>query len=323
MPIPNYVPQEFAKNLAQQAMQVVPEDITEEQKKYVVNKVYQFCTLAGDAINNDPGLNYDVNKASVISQFIGEWTFHKSIDLIRGGIPAEHWDTVLQQVAFSVFEVAKHTQTENMDQRQSATLIEQEVKACYEKTIRGLAQAGNISAEKSNEALNCSNIDQMAEDPQTMTISKEEEDRTLKFASIALLLLSVSPEKAEKILANLPEKEAHQIHNYMKIPDLDQKLDPRLANEFLTTLNSRMISMPKQQSIPDKYVNTIKNLSSSPHEKDYIISSFSFERSKIKDFVSFCFKVNSQENEETALSPHVSRIIASYVKQKLKVSYQS
>ena len=35
------------------------------------------------------------------------------------------------------------------------------------------------------------------------------------------------------------------------------------------------------------------------------------------------YEDNSQENKETALSPHVSRIIASYVKQKLKVSYQS
>lgn len=323
MPIPNFTPQEFAKNLAQQAMQVVPEDLTEEQKKYIVNKVYQFCTLAGDAINNDTNLNYDIDKASIVTQFIGEWTFHKSVDIIRGGVPHEHWDTVLQQVAFAVFEVAKHTQSKGMDQRQSASLIEQEVTACYEKAIRDLAQAGNISQDKVNEVLNCSNIDQMAQDPETINISKEEEERTLKFASVALLLLSLPPEKAERILANLPEEEAHQIRNYMKIPDLGQKLDPMLANEFLTTLNSRIMSMPKKQSVSDNYVNIIRNLSSSPPHEAFIKHAADFERSKIRDFINFCIKDNLPDEVQIPISPHIKKIVAGYIKHKVKVSFQS
>ena len=95
MPIANFNPQEFGQSLAHQAQQVIPEDLTEEQTQYVVNKVYQFCVLAGNALNQDPNITFDANQACVIAQFIGEWTFHKSIDVIRANIPQDCWDQTL------------------------------------------------------------------------------------------------------------------------------------------------------------------------------------------------------------------------------------
>ena len=38
----------FAKNLAGQAGQVVPQDIDVNDKKFVVDIVYKFCFLSGD-----------------------------------------------------------------------------------------------------------------------------------------------------------------------------------------------------------------------------------------------------------------------------------
>ena len=73
----------FAKNLAGQAGQVVPEDIAPEDKKFVVDIVYKFCFLSGDALIKDETITLDAPQASLITQFIGEWSFHKSIDLIQ------------------------------------------------------------------------------------------------------------------------------------------------------------------------------------------------------------------------------------------------
>ena len=95
--------QEFSKNLAQQATSVVPADLSENDKTYVINLVYSYCNLAGDALSKDENINLNVEQASIVCQFIGEWSFHKSIDVIRAGVPVDFRDEVMQKVAFTVF----------------------------------------------------------------------------------------------------------------------------------------------------------------------------------------------------------------------------
>ena len=40
-------------------------------------------------------------------QVIAEWSFHKSIDLVHSGILPQYWDSIMQKIAFTIFEVAK------------------------------------------------------------------------------------------------------------------------------------------------------------------------------------------------------------------------
>ena len=77
--IEGFNPQDFAKNLAGQAGQVIPADIAAPDKKFIIDIVYKFCVLSGDALVKDAALNLDSAQASLITQFIGEWSFHKSI----------------------------------------------------------------------------------------------------------------------------------------------------------------------------------------------------------------------------------------------------
>ena len=107
MPIEGFDYKQFAADLAQQAKAVLPPDLSAEDKKYVVNIVNNFCYLAGEALEKDATVSFDVNQASIVTQFIGEWAFHKSVDLIRGHIDPQFRDAVLQKVAFTVFEIAK------------------------------------------------------------------------------------------------------------------------------------------------------------------------------------------------------------------------
>ena len=93
--------QSFVRDLAAQAVSVVPIDINQDDKQYITNMVYNFCNLACEAILKED--NFSLEEATLITQIIGEWTFHKSIDLIRAGIAPQFRDSVLQNIAFVVF----------------------------------------------------------------------------------------------------------------------------------------------------------------------------------------------------------------------------
>ena len=131
LPIEELNPQEFAKTLAQQASSYVPEDIDEEQKKYIIKKVYEFCFITGDHLLKQYKEQFTDADAILVIQFIGEWTFHKAIDLIRAGIKNEFWDTILQQVAFAALKGALQAHTDGVDQAKAAEMIESQVMETY------------------------------------------------------------------------------------------------------------------------------------------------------------------------------------------------
>ena len=86
MPIEGFNPEEFSKNLTSQVVGVIPQDLSEEDKKFVVNIVYKFLIMAAGALNKDDNSPLNAQQASTITQFIGEWAFHKSVDLSRAKI---------------------------------------------------------------------------------------------------------------------------------------------------------------------------------------------------------------------------------------------
>ena len=96
MPIEGFNPEEFSKNLTSQVVGVIPQDLSEEDKKFVVNIVYKFLIMAAGALNKDDNSPLNAQQASTITQFIGEWAFHKSVDLSRAKIPQPLREPVLQ-----------------------------------------------------------------------------------------------------------------------------------------------------------------------------------------------------------------------------------
>ena len=116
MAIEGFNYQEFAQNLTSQAQELVPQDFAPNDKQYVVNTLLNFSTLAGEALYNDTESNFTADQAMMITQIIAEWSFHKSVDLVRSGIPQEFWDSVMQKIAFTIFEVAKQAFKQNIPQ---------------------------------------------------------------------------------------------------------------------------------------------------------------------------------------------------------------
>jgi hypothetical protein len=314
MAIDNFNPEEFGKSLAVQAKDVVPDDLSQEQKNYVVNKVYQFSILAGNALNQDTSLSFNADQSCTISQFIAEWTFHKSIDLIRSGLAPECWDQVLQEIAFAIFEKAKQLITQGIPQDQLVGIIEQEVRASYEKALYELSKSGKLDEEDINNVLSYSNIDKMADESNANAgVNKGVDEKTAKLASIAVMLKALSDIKREKILSSLDPEDAEKIRNLLQIPDLETKLNPNVVDEFLRDFRKNIPSIKRFVYSQSNNIMSLKEHFTEIEIKNAVKS----ERKKIRDYIDYCLVDLPTSYMSVELSQMVSNIIDNYVKSKL------
>lgn len=173
MAIEGFDYKEFAQSLAQQALELLPPDFNDDQKNYVANTLLNFSTIAGEALCNDPQLNFNADQAIMITQIIAEWSFHKSVDLIRSGIPRQYWDAIMQKIAFTIFEIAKNAFSNNLPQEQCLQLIEHHVKKTYLDCIVELKDKNLIDEGLMEFAANQSNIDAMVQQ-QTQAAEQEQ-----------------------------------------------------------------------------------------------------------------------------------------------------
>lgn len=156
----------FAQNLALQAKDLVPPDFDENQKAYVTNTLLNFSMLAGEALYNDKELGFNADQATMITQIIAEWAYHKSVDLVRSGIPQPYWDPIMQKIAFTIFEIAKQTFKQGLPQDQILQLIEHHVKKTYLESIAELKDKNLIDDNLMEKASKQSNIDAMMQQMQ-------------------------------------------------------------------------------------------------------------------------------------------------------------
>ncbi len=169
MAIQGFNYEEFAKNLTDQAKEIVPADFNDNQKQFVVNTLYNFSNMAGKALAEDKQSGFTADQAMMITQIIAEWSFHKSVDLIRSGIPQQFWDPIMQKIAYTIFEIAQQTFKQNLPQDQILQLIEHHVKKAYDESIKELKDRNLIDEGLMERAVKQSNIDtmmqQMQEEP--------------------------------------------------------------------------------------------------------------------------------------------------------------
>ena len=156
----------FATAMASQAKDLVPADLKDNEKEYIVKTLGNYTHLAGEALYNDTSLNLNADQAVFITQIIAEWSFHKSIDLIHSGILPQYWDSIMQKIAFTIFEVAKQAVIRKIPQDQLLQAVEHHVNKVYKQSIEELEKKGVIDEETKNRAENQSNIDAMAQQAQ-------------------------------------------------------------------------------------------------------------------------------------------------------------
>lgn len=327
----------FAKSMATQAKEVIPEDIDAAGKAYITNLVFNYCNLAGEALANDPQGVLDAQQATIVCQFIGEWTFHKAIDVIRGNIPVQARDETLQKVAFTVFEIAKLALSKGMPLDNIISLVEEHVKKTFTEAVEDLSKKGVINDDVAKGAISQSNIDIMAQNmqqereqeaqrqkeqqavqeeikpqpqPQPQPQSDSIGNRTFKLASLALVLKSLPANKAKAILKKFNRRDADIISQYMQMPDLQMRLDSKIALQCLKEIKNNLPKESTEDVIRiGRKIRTIVNNSSSEQISGIIRN----ERANIQRIVR-----EDNNSNIRSIPPKIASILYNYLEEKIR-----
>jgi len=303
----------FARDLATQASQVIPADISKEDRDFVVEIIFRFCKMAGEALVNEENSKLNSQQASLITQFIGEWIFHKSVDLIRARIELKYRESVLQKVAFTVSDIAKKAVEKDIPQEQLIALVEAQVKKCFTKTMEELEQKGILTKEMTDDALSQSNIDAMAieqvQEETEQEIATMSDAKIIKLASLAVLIKNFPSEKLKSILQKFNKPERDVLIQYLKVSDLEEKLDVnatmRCLEEMKNTLPEAVVI--SYDKIYKKMCKIVKNSS-----KEAILNIISNERPLIKEFVEACYL-----NKRKKIPVYIADIVSKYLEENV------
>lgn len=334
MAIQGFEYQEFAQNLAQQALELIPPDFNENQRSYVANTLLNFSTIAGQALYDEGVFNID--QAVMITQIIAEWSYHKSVDLVRSGIPQMYWDPIMQKIAFTIFEIAKNAFTQNLPQDQCLQVIEHHVKKTWLDCIAELKDKNLIDSGLMEQASMQSNIDAMAQQqvqeppmeeqskPQPMvqpmdmpqsygapaSVPLGAEAKVLKLATLAMLFNRLKQDKVQSILNKFSPDDANSVIKFMGMADLDAKVD---AHAVLRCLQEIKTNIPKTQQpvAPTKIVDKIQNVSQYL-DKSQLEQTLRLERNKVKKFVFTALEGGYYE-----IAPKVANIIATHLEDSV------
>ena len=300
--------EEFVKELAVQAESLVPVDIAPDDKQYITNIVYNFCSLACDAVVKEK--KFSTEEITLITQFIGEWTFHKAIDLIRAGIAPQFRDVVLQKIAFVVFEIAKQAVANKLSQTQLVQVVEHHVKKAYLESLTELKEKGSISSEDYDRAMGESNIDKMAEEQEEQNVDNIPTNKLLKLATLAMVLKNMPPEKAEAIISKFNEEEARILRDYLTFDDLQDKIDPATTIQYIKELQS---NVPKAVHINENKLQSKFSKIVTKKNEAKINAIILQEREGVKAYI-----FSDKEKGESGLTPQISNVIYTYLAEKIK-----
>lgn len=327
MPIEGFDYKAFAIDLAKQAMEILnqkgtnaaPDTLTDEEKKNIIETVRKFCFMCGEALSNDTQLKFNAEQASLVTQFIGEWTFHKSIDLINGKIPPPNRDGILQVIAANIFNTAKLAIIKNMPQDTIINLIEEKVKQVYTDELQKLVKKGVLSQKQCDIAANKSNLNDMVQKtedeaslqniPADKSSATEKDKKTLKLAALAIIMKKLPKEKANAILNSLSNDDVVHVINYMKMSNLEDKIDHKVIIKSLEEIK-KLIPASDTVNVPRLLSRYYKMLNTVPPE---ILSEIAMdEREAVKDFI-----LDTKFPAADFFSPHIIQALVTCVEEKI------
>ena len=309
-----------AEDLLKQPNNAVTEQISPQDAKIIVDFVKKLCTMAGETLNNDANIKFTANQASIIVQLVGEYIFHKYIDMINGKIPLQSRPTILNVIAGQIFNTAKLAIIKKLPDNDLLRLIEEKVKMTYAAELQKLVKKGALSQEQYNVAVNLSNLEnlvqmnqeqakiekiQASDTPNTQPNDK----KVLKLASLAILLKKLPKEKAEFILGSLPKEDVMHIMNYMKMPDIENKIDHKLIIKSLDEIRK---ILPEPESINvEKILKNYKKVLKFAR-LDTLSEISMYERENVKDFI-----LNSRFPATNVFSPYVIQSLTKIIEDKI------
>lgn len=330
----NFDYEAFAQNLAAQAQELVPADFDDNQKQYVINTLGNFSLLSGKALAEDPNLNFNEDQAITITQIIAEWSFHKSVDVIRSGIPQQYWDPIMQKIAYTIFEIAKQTFSQGLPHDKILELIEHHVKKSYLEAITELKNKGAIDEGLMEYAASQSNMDRMAQEMQQQQQAQSDsgidtsgnagavmptdtvaefpkiDSKVLKLATVAMLFKKMNQDKVQTILNKFNPEDAQAVIKYMKFPDLQERIGTHNALRCLQEIKT---TLPKTTDLtPNKIVLILRNIASK-YSTTQLETMLIRERVGVKRLV-----FNALEGDYyDKIPPKVASVVASHLRNSV------
>lgn len=147
-----------AKIKVEEAKNQFPNDISDDEKSYISDKIYENYILSAEALQNDDK-NYNTEQILLISQLVIEWTYLKCIDIIHSKISSDLWDCIISNVCFVVFEIARQMTDKKCDEDNIIKVVENKVDKHFREFIFDLYKQELISADCVIETMQQSHID--------------------------------------------------------------------------------------------------------------------------------------------------------------------
>ena len=130
----------FASNLKRQIEEIIPSDLSKDDRTYVLDTVYNFTILAGEFVAKEESLGQDEGKYYMFSQIVAEWTYHKCLDLVHSTISRDYWNEIIQKIAYTTFEVVKDGIINEIEQQVMLENLEKQVNKTWEEDIDELVK---------------------------------------------------------------------------------------------------------------------------------------------------------------------------------------
>lgn len=327
MPIEGFDYKGLALSLAKQADELlkqpnnaVTEQLSPQDAKNIVEFVKKLCIMAGETLNNDANIKFNAGQAGLIVQFVGEYIFHKYIDMINGKIPEQSRPAILNVIAGQIFNTAKLAIIKKLPDNDLLRLIDEKVKMTYSSELQKLVKKGALSPEQYKVAVNISNLENMVQMNQEQAkIEKLQskdagsaapnDKKVLKLAALAILLKKLPKERAESILKSLSKEDVMHIMNYMKMPDIENKIDHKLIIKSLGEIK-QLLPEPENVNVDKILKNYRKTLKFA--RLDTLSDLAMYERENVKDFI-----LDSHFPATNVFSPFVIQSLAKIIEDKI------
>lgn len=153
----------FIEDLISQISPMLPADVNELQKSYLITNIRKSATLMAISIEDNPefkSLSFDIQCFYI--QIIAEWSFHKEIDLFRSGIPAKYWKVIMQKIWYSMWEVMYACVKNDAPEPIVLSMVERFVNRTYNDAVENLKETNAIDSITEIKAKEQSNIEKMA-----------------------------------------------------------------------------------------------------------------------------------------------------------------
>ena len=156
---------DFIEKMIAQIAPLLPPDVNELQKSYLITNIRKSATLMATSIKDNPEFDeLSFDSQCFYIQVIAEWSFHKEIDLFRSGIPPKYWKLIMQKIWYSMWEVMYACVKNGAPEPVVLSLVERFVNRAYNDAVESLKETNVIDTVTELKAKEQSNIENMAQE---------------------------------------------------------------------------------------------------------------------------------------------------------------